>query len=251
MSSFSYQLYSSRNFPTISDTFDMLQSLGYVGGEGYGGLYTSDESVAALAKSLKQTGLTMRSAHMGLDQIENDPQSVLNICKSLGIEMVFVPHLAQEDRPSDAAGWAEFGRRLAIAGAPFWDAGLVFGWHNHDFEFVALPDGSLPIDHMLGADERLQFEFDVAWAVRAGSDPFTTINKYKSRIKAAHVKDIAADGQNQDEDGWADVGLGVMDWPSIYTALIAVGTDHFVMEHDNPNDDKRFAANAIASAKSF
>lgn len=47
-----------------------------------------------------------------------------------------------DQRPADAAGWFAFGKRLQQAGKPFADAGLTFGWHNHDFEFKALADGS-------------------------------------------------------------------------------------------------------------
>ena len=36
-----------------------------------------------------------------------------------------------------------------------------------------------------------------------------------------------------------------------WAALRAIGVKHFVMEHDNPSDHKRFATRAIASAKGF
>jgi len=77
------------------------------------------------------------------------------------------------------------------------------------------------------------------------------IEKYKDRITAAHVKDIAPAGQNADEDGWADVGHGTVDWKTIIAALRNIGVRHFVMEHDNPKDDARFATRSIASANSF
>jgi len=92
---------------------------------------------------------------------------------------------------------------------------------------------------------------DVAWVIRGGADPLAWIEKYRDRITAAHVKDIAPAGQNADEDGWADVGHGTVDWPAIMAALRAVGVMHFVMEHDNPKDHTRFATRSIATAKGF
>ena len=92
---------------------------------------------------------------------------------------------------------------------------------------------------------------DVAWVIRGGADPFAWIEKYKDRITAAHVKDIAPAGQNTDEDGWADVGHGTVDWASLIAALRNIGCTHFVMEHDNPKDDARFATRSIASANAF
>ena len=47
------------------------------------------------------------------------------------------------------------GRRSARAwpahAAALAEAGLKLAWHNHDFEYVTLPDGSRPIDHLLAA----------------------------------------------------------------------------------------------------
>ena len=62
------------------------------------------------------------------------------------------------------------------------------------------------------------------------------------RITAVHVKDIAPAGENADEDGWADVGQGTVDWKGLMAALKEqTKAKYFVMEHDNPKDDKRFA----------
>lgn len=251
MSDFSYQLYSSRNFPPLSNTFKMLKELGYSGGEGYGGLYADPQSVQDLANALKTSGLSMRSGHFGLDQVENDPNGIIDICATLGIEMVFVPYLDEDSRPADAAGWSALGQKIAALGEPFWAAGLVFGWHNHDFEFQKLPSGEYPMDLLMAADTRLALEFDVAWAVRANVDPMDVIKSYGPRIRAAHVKDVAPHGENPAEDGWADVGRGTMDWPALYLAMQERGTDHFIVEHDNPSDDRRFAQNSLASASAF
>ena len=45
----SYQLYSSRNFPTTADTLKMLAAAGYEGAEGFGGLYADKAGLADLA----------------------------------------------------------------------------------------------------------------------------------------------------------------------------------------------------------
>jgi hypothetical protein len=41
------------------------------------------------------------------------------------------------------------------------DAGLDYGWHNHDFEMADLGGGARPLDLILQADEGLSLEFDV------------------------------------------------------------------------------------------
>ena len=91
----------------------------------------------------------------------------------------------------------------------------------------------------------------MAWVVRGGADPIQWIKDHKSRIIAAHVKDIAPMGKNTDEDGWADVGHGTIDWKSLLNTLRDIGVTNFVMEHDNPTDHARFARRALASVKSY
>lgn len=248
---FSYQLYSSRNFPPMSATFEMLSKAGYGAVEGYGALYADDAAVAATAAGLAATGLTMPTGHFSLAMLEGEVEKVLGIARALKIERIYCPYIMPDDRPTTSAGWRAFGARLEAAAAPYRAAGLGFGWHNHDFEFVATPEGTLPQDEIFAGGPGLEWEIDVAWVIRGGADPLAWISRYASRITAAHVKDIAPKGENADEDGWADVGHGTVDWPAIMAALRAVGCRHFIMEHDNPKDHARFATRSIASAKGF
>lgn len=244
----SYQLYCSRNFPPIGKTLQMLADTGFTEVEGYGGLFGD---LDALRAGLDATGLRMTSAHVGLDMVEGDAAGTLAIMTALGCKKLFVPHLMPDARPADTAGWAAFGARLAAAGKPFQDAGLAFGWHNHDFELVPTDTGALPLDLIVDASDDLMLELDLGWVRRAGHDPVERIKAYAGRIAAVHVKDIAPDGQCSDEDGWADVGEGVMDWPAIHAALQAAGVDHYVIEHDNPSDHARFARRSLGAIKNF
>ncbi len=234
----SYQLYSSRAFPPLAETLRMLADLGYKQVEGYGGVY---ENLPGLAKALADIGLTMPTGHFGLDMLENEPTKVFDIIEAAGMKAIYCPHVVAEARPGDAAGWRAFGARVEAAGARFQATGLTFGWHNHDFEFVALPDGSLPIDHIFAGGAGLSWEADLAWIERAGAKVSDGIARHGSRISSVHIKDIATPGTCLDEDGWADVGHGVMDWPGLMAALKQTPAQYFIMEHDKPSDHARFA----------
>ena len=251
MTEFSYQLYSSRNFPPLSDTLRMLAEAGYAGVEGYGALYADPGKVAELVAHLEGSGLTMPTGHFSLEMLENDPARVLEIARAVGIERLYCPHIAADRRPADRAGWTAFGRRLHDAGRPFRDAGLGFGWHNHDFEFHPLPDGTLPLDAIFEGGPGLEWEADIAWVIRGGADPLHWIATHGERITAVHVKDIAPEGENTDEDGWADVGQGSIDWKALLAVLRETPARHFVMEHDNPSDDARFARRSLAAARTY
>lgn len=246
MTDISYQLYCSRNFPPTRDTCEMLGAAGYTQVEGYGGLF---DDIATLKEDLNRAGLQMTSAHMGLDLVEGDPAKAIDIAKTLLIKKIYVPYLMPEDRPTDTAGWKAFAQRLKTAGEPIVDAGIGFGWHNHDFEFEPTEDGSLPQD--LIAEAGINLELDLGWVARAGLDPVKTIQRYGNLITSVHVKDIAPEGTRTDEDGWADVGHGIMDWPAIHAALQGVGVHHYVIEHDNPSDHARFAQRSLATVKAL
>lgn len=239
----SYQLYSSRKFGAPADVISRVAEIGYTAVEGYGALFSDSSARATLKQALSAAGVTMPTAHVGLATLEDDP-AMAEVLADIGVSTVYVPFVGPEDRPSDAAGWRAFADRIATAGSSLRDAGIGLGWHNHDFEFTPLPDGSVPMTHLLSGD--LEWQFDVAWGVRAGIDPLAWIDRHGSAITAAHVKDIAAEGTATDEDGWADPGTGTMDWTGLAATLATSGrVGHWVMEHDNPSDDARFARRAL------
>jgi sugar phosphate isomerase/epimerase len=251
MTAFSYQLYSARNFPPLSDTLKRLAALGYEEVEGYGALYADPAKVEELKTHLGDSGLAMPTAHFSLDMLENERDRVLDIVSSLGIRTIYVPYLQPDFRPDTAEGYEAFGARLAEAGKPYRDAGLGFGWHNHAFEFEPLADGTLPQSAIFAGGPDLEWEADIAWVIRGGADPMAWIADHGDRITAVHVKDIAPEGTNTDEDGWSDVGDGTVDWPALMAALRATPARHFIMEHDNPSDATRFAERSLAAARRF
>lgn len=247
MTQVSYQLYSSRNWPLI-DTLTMLRDAGYTGVEGYAALFAQ---AVSLADDLKSHGLTMPSLHYALEDLEANPTAAIALSRAVGARAIFAPYLAEPDRPTDKPGWEAFAARLVAAGKPLQEAGLVFGWHNHDFELVDLGGGVTPLDIIAGASPDLKLELDLGWVVRAGQDPVALIQTYGSQIDTAHIKDIASQGTCTDEDGWADVGHGVMDWSAIHAALGHAGVTRYVIEHDNPNDHTRFATRSLAAVQAF
>lgn len=242
----SFQMYSLRNYPPLREQTAMLRRLGYRHVEPFGGLY---DDLDALKQALSDDGLSAPTGHFSMPMVEGDPDRAITIAKALGMETVIVPYLPPQDRPSDRAGWIEFGGRLAKAAKPLERAGLKLAYHNHDFEFVALPDGSMPIEHCLA--EGVLWEADLAWVARANADPKLWLKRFAGRVPYVHVKDIAPKGQATDEDGWADVGQGVMGWPELWHAAVQAGAEIMVAEHDNPSDGERFARRSFEAMSSY
>ncbi len=246
MPSISYQLYSSRDW-AVEETFAMLADLGITEVEGHGPYFEDPEKTKAL---LDEHGMTMPTAHFALDFVEGDPERAIAVAKTLGVKAVVIPFLMPDERPSTAEGWRAFGARLAKAGEPIVAAGLEFAWHNHDFELVPV-DGAMPLELIAEASDDIKIELDLAWVQVADQDPVAWLEKFSGRLVATHVKDIAPAGENADEDGWADVGHGTMDWASIKSAMDAAGVDRYVIEHDKPNDHKRMATRSLAAVQAF
>lgn len=244
----SFQLYSARNFQPWQGVVETLAGLGYKEVEGFGGVYDDPDGFRRL---LDANGLSMPTGHFPIDVLENDFDGARRIADALGVRLMVCPHLAADQRPADAEGWRAFGSRLAAVGDRAKKAGYGFAWHNHDFEFKALADGSLPQAHIFDAAPDLGWEIDVAWVVRGGADPLKWIADHAARIVAVHVKDIAPAGEALDEDGWSDVGHGTIDWRGVMASLRGTPARHYIMEHDKPSDFERFARRSIDAAKTL
>ncbi len=251
MKPISYQLYSSRNYSPLADTFAMLSKLGYNQVEGFGGLFTETTDIGMLRADLDANGLHMATCHFGLDMVRDEPDAVIAYAKALNMEVVFVPAVPQAERVQTTAGWEALGKTLAEIGKPLQNAGLKFGWHNHAFEFAAIDSEQLPLELILAGDDSLLLELDVAWCLVGKQDPLSWIERYADRLISVHIKDLAPEGECVDEDGWADVGYGTMDWAALMKALNNTAMQYRVMEHDNPNDHQRFARRSIETVKSI
>jgi sugar phosphate isomerase/epimerase len=244
---YSYQLYSARNEKSLDDTLKTLKSLGYAQVEGWGGQFADP---TALAQSLKSAGLIMPTAHMGFTQLQ-DTATALKIADQVGIKTAYCPAPPSSDYRDGKGDWKQLAADLGKIADAFKAAGKGFGYHNHHWEFVKV-DGKTPIELILDASPNMQWEMDLAWVVKAGEDPVAWMKKLGSRISAIHVKDIAPAGQNADEDGWADVGQGTLDWKALIAeAKASTKAEYYVMEHDKPSDAIRFARTSIESVKKW
>ena len=243
----SFQLYSARNFPPVEAQLQTLAQIGYDAVEPYGGAYEGD--AAGFRRKLDAAGLVCPSAHVPLAQLDDDRRAVLDLARTLGLETVVIPAIPPEQRAPDAAGWKSLAARLANHASALAGYGLKLAWHNHAFEFVTLPDGSRPLDHLLAADG-VRWEPDIGWIARGGADVRAELIAFKTRIVAFHMKDMAPEGVTAD-DGWTDVGVGTIDWRGTWPAIAASGANLLVIEHDAPSDWCSFAENSYRFLAGF
>ena len=244
----SFQLYSARTLEPLEAQFDLLKGLGYTKVEPYGSLLNDPQ---ALNRQLQTHGMTAPTVHVGLDRLRADPVAAVRLCRDLGVHTIYAPAPPPGERDGGEAEWTALGRELDRIGKIVTAEGLKFGWHNHHWEYAKAADGRRYIDILLEQAPEMYWQADLAWIVRGGADPVAELKRYAGRVDAVHVKDIAAAGQCVDEDGWADPGHGVLDWPTLVPVLEQIGVTLFVAEHDKPNDVERFARRAFATIASW
>jgi sugar phosphate isomerase/epimerase len=113
------------------------------------------------------------------------------------------------------------------------DAGLRYGYHNHDDEFRRV-EGSVPLDILLSETDPalVDFEMDVYWVTEGGGDPLGYFARYPGRFHLLHIKDSAGPPAHE----MRDVGAGVIDWKRIFALQKEAGVEHLFVEHDTPGD---------------
>jgi sugar phosphate isomerase/epimerase len=236
----SIQLYTLRSLGDLDRILDVVAASGYRYVETVGAHL--DDAAGTRAK-LASRGLTNSSSHVSLAALRERPEAVIAACKTLGFEHLFMPSVPLEQRDMNGAGWRTLGRELGQMAERFARDGVKLGYHNHHWELTPKEGGKTALELLFegaGASP-LTWQVDVAWLVRGGADPKILIDRYRDRVVATHVKDIAPAGQNDDQDGWADVGSGVLDWRDLWQACRAAGAKWMVVEHDRPADPARSA----------
>lgn len=238
-----YQLYSSRNFPPLADQFPILKAMGYAAIEPWLPAYEADP--ALFRRQLDDAGLACFGFHMPLAGLVDEPNRFIDIALTLGAKVMIPPYVTPQERAPTADYWRRLGQKLARGADAARPHGLTVAWHNHDFEYMPLPNGNRPIDLIFeAAGPDVGLEIDCGWIVRAGADPAAELVRYADRITCVQLKDTAPIGTRHD-DGWTATGDGIIDWAALAPLITATGADHIVAEHDNPSDWQAFARRSI------
>lgn len=107
--------------------------------------------------------------------------------------------------------------------------GVVFGYHNHNWELAPM-EGVIPYDLMIEETDpdKVTFQLDAYWIVKGGGNLSSYLARYPGRFSTCHLKDIDGNGD------FADVGSGTINFPKFTKEALAQGTQYFFVERDNP-----------------
>jgi len=131
--------------------------------------------------------------------------------------------------PDTHDGWTAFIGKLDGICKTVRDAGISFGYHNHEFEFQKF-DGIRAIDRLVDECPDLDIVLDVFWVQAGGANPAEYIDRLKGRIHVIHFKDYRVQGRTRQ---FAEIGQGNLDWRDIVSRCNGNGIPYAVIEQDD------------------
>lgn len=216
------------------DTMKEIAALGYEGVEfafTFGGMEPLE-----LAEFMKKLNLKTISVHTNLAKASDPEFSDFAYAKALGAETIICSGKRESfaDIADELSKQVRAVRKAAVAN------GFDFAYHNHNYEFVTLADGTFGYEKMVGDD--LSVELDVYWLTQAGANPVEYIKRYGSRLPYLHLKDRNPETRTFTELGTGDVPLAecvealdgticrwlvyeqdVCNYPGVESAKISIG----------------------------
>ncbi|UPV74875.1 sugar phosphate isomerase/epimerase [Halorussus limi] len=218
------QLYTLRE---LDDSLpELLRRVGDTAFEGVEFAGLGDADPAEIRDALDDAGLDAAGAHVGIEDLEADPEGVAETYRSLDCDRLVVPYLDDAEFASETAT-TDTARRLQTLAGRLDEAGAAMGYHNHDHEFADLGDRSA--FDLLADETDFDLELDVGWANAAGHDPVALLGHLRSRVPLVHLKDVA-------DTTPVELGEGDIDIEACVRAAREAGTEWLVYEHDQPTD---------------
>jgi sugar phosphate isomerase/epimerase len=222
----------------IEATLDTIQKLGVTEMEGgpINGMTTEE-----LRRQLDKRGIKMVSIGADYTKISESAEETIKNAKILGAKFVMVASI-----PHDRSGFTLKDAKKAVedfnrVGKILKENGITFTYHNHGFEFVPYEDGTL-FDYMVKNTnpEYVSFEMDILWTAFPGQDPVKLLNKYGSRWKLMHLKDLKkgvvgnlSGGTPKTND--VALGTGSINIPGVLKAAKKAGIKHYFIEDESPS----------------
>lgn len=232
------QLYTLRDYLKIPD--QIFETLRKVKDIGYHAVQVSGLGPVEpleLKKMVDEIGLKICATHISYDRLKNDTDAVVREHKLWECEYVGLGAMPQQFR-SSGKGYLEFLTEVSIIAKKISESGLKFIYHNHKFEFEGF-DGITGIDMLFQKTnpETFGFELDTYWVQAGGANPVDWIKKVEGRMGVVHLKDMAI---KEDQQIFAEVGEGNLDWTSIIQTCRETGVKWYAVEQDvcqrNPFD---------------
>jgi sugar phosphate isomerase/epimerase len=206
-------------------TLEKVSQIGYNSIEPYG-FNGSFYGIPAgeFRKFIEGLGMRLTSTHTGISPENCD--RYIEAGNEAGLEYLVLPS------PGRGMNSAEDYKKLAddlnLMGEKVARAGMRLGYHNHAGEFTAF-GGESGYDILLNHTdpEKVCFQLDIFWIIKAGKDPMHYFEKYPGRFELWHVKDMDQAGES------TVIGSGTIDYRKIFKEAKHSGMKRFYVEQES------------------
>jgi sugar phosphate isomerase/epimerase len=222
---------AKRDLPAV---LEAVRKIGYTEVETYWDIY--GHPAAELRRMINDHGLAAPSGHFDYGGLE----SKIDYAKVLGVEYVICPILPKSMWFA-LDSYKRAGDQFNIWGEKIHQAGMQFGFHNHNYEFRRFGDTTGFEAMMNRCDPKLVcIEMDCYWITQAGGDPLQMFQQYGNRIKLLHLKDRkprfpTSQVKDAAAEHFTEVGAGTIHWQEILAAAEKNGVKHLFVERDSGN----------------
>ena len=237
----------------VPGTLDRIKALGITDVE-FSSLF--GKTAAEIRAWLDTRGMVCSSYGAPYGDMFNKTEEVAANAKTLGAKFVRVAWLPDRQpftlalEKKTAAEFNRVGKLLREK------HGLTFCYHAHGYEFVPHGDGTL--FDLLVADTNPQdvsYELDILWAHYGGANPAALLDKYGSRFKLMHLKDLKQGVAGNltgkgDVDNDVALGSGQLNLPAILIAAQKAGVQHYYIEDESTHTSTQ-VPQSIAYLKSL
>ncbi|RDC65841.1 TIM barrel protein [Adhaeribacter pallidiroseus] len=204
------QLYTVRNemLKDAKKTLAQLAKLGYKELESarsakghYYGL-----SAKEIKQVTKDLGLNIRSGHVHIDK---DWQKTVDEAAESGQQYLICSSLPTTGQT--VSNYQQVAETFNKSAEACKKANLIFGYHNHEYEF-AKENGKTLYDVLLEETDPdlVKMELDLGWVIVTGHDPLHYFQKYPNRFPLWHLKDMKKDKEESTEFGTGRINITQM-----------------------------------------
>ncbi|WP_026462116.1 sugar phosphate isomerase/epimerase family protein [Adhaeribacter aquaticus] len=178
---------------------------------------------AEMKKVTKDLGLILRSGHV---HVNENWQKTVDEAAEAGQTYLICSSLPS--RGQTISNYQQVAETFNKAAEACKKANLIFGYHNHEYEFDKV-DGKILYDILLDETDPdlVKMEMDLGWAIVTGNDPMRYFQKYPNRFPLWHLKDMKKEKEESTE-----FGNGRINFVELFQAAKKSGMKHFFVEQE-------------------
>lgn len=225
------QLYTVRLFTQTADDFSRtIKKIADIGYETVQLSAIGSSITPETAEEIcRENNIEIVLTHSDGNRILHDTERLIREHEKMGCRYIGLGSMPEKYRNSDWIG--RFAEDFRGPARMIRDAGMLFMYHNHDFELERLEDGRYLLEHLLDdfSQDELGITLDTYWIQAAGGDVCYWLRRCGDRIPCIHLKDRA---MVKGQAVMAPVMEGNMNFKAIMETAGQMNCEYALVEQD-------------------